>query len=322
MNDALLRVEGLSTYYYTDKGVVRAVDGVDLVVGENEVVGVVGESGCGKSTLAASVMRLLQPPAKIVKGSIFFRNVNLLELPEEEMRKLRGKKISMIFQNPASYLNPLLTVEEQMVESMTLHLGISKQEAASRAVNILEKLGISAPDTVIKYYPHQLSGGMKQRVMIGMAISCNPELVLADEPTTALDPTIQVQILEQLLELRKNLGLSMVVITHDLGVAKAICDKIYVMYAGKIVEEGKVGDVFNRPLHPYTYGLLESALSVYEKDRPAKFIDGAPPKLVEEIKGCYFANRCFNKVDRCLVEYPHPSFKNGRKVYCWNPVGD
>lgn len=320
MNNSVLRVEKLSTYFFTENGVVRAVDDVSLVVNENEVVGVVGESGCGKSTLATSIVRLVQPPGRIIKGSVLFKGLNLLELPEEKMRKIRGKRISMVFQNPASYLNPLLTIEEQMTEAMILHLGLSRNTAVERSIEILRRLGIFSPDTVIKYYPHQLSGGMKQRVMIGMAVSCDPELVIADEPTTALDPTIQVQILDLLLELRRSLGLSMIVITHDLGVARAVCDRIYVMYAGKIVEEGRVDEVFDRPLHPYTYGLMESALSIYDKDRPVKYVDGAPPKLVEELKGCYFANRCFKRVERCMVEFPNPSSKDGRTVYCWNPV--
>jgi len=321
MGEELLRIEGLRTYYFTVSGVVRAVDGVDVVIREEESVGLIGESGSGKSTLAFSILRIVPPPGRIVGGKILFKGRDLLKLNSEEIRKIRGKEIAMVFQDPSAYLNPVLRIEDQMTEGIILHEHISREEAARRAEEILRKLGIPSPKEVLRYYPHQLSGGMKQRVVIGMAIALNPSLLIADEPTTALDVTIQAQILQLLRELKEELKLSLLLITHDLGIAAEICDRIYIMYAGRICEVADVFKIYDDPLHPYSKKLLSSAVSIYERGKELQFISGEPPDLTKPMKGCPFAPRCEFSQEICFEKRPPPVSMGDRLVYCWLYAG-
>src|SRR3989475_3416262 len=259
MVERLLEVKGLKTYFFTDEGVVRAVDGIDLYINKGETLGIVGESGCGKSVTALSVMRLIpQPPGRIVEGEILYNGRNLLDLPPAQMRKIRGKEISMIFQEPMTSLNPVFTCGEQIAEALRVHEGLGRRDAMDKTVEMLKLVHISNAERRVKEYPHQLSGGMRQRIMIAMALSCNPKLLIADEPTTALDVTIQAQILELLNELKAKLGMAIMLITHDLGVVAEVADRVAVMYTGRIVEESPVEELFARPRHPYTEGLLRS----------------------------------------------------------------
>ena len=259
MAERLLEVTGLKTHFFTDEGVVRAVDGVDFYINKGETLGVVGESGCGKSVTALSIMRLIaQPPGRIVEGQILYNGRNLLDLPPAQMRKIRGKEIAMIFQEPMTSLNPVFTVGEQIAEAIRLHEGLGRRDAMDKTVEMLRIVHIPNAERRVKEYPHQLSGGMRQRIMIAMALSCNPKLLIADEPTTALDVTIQAQILELLNELKSKLGMAILLITHDMGVIAETAQRVVVMYAAKVVEEAPVGELFKEPLHPYTQGLLRS----------------------------------------------------------------
>jgi len=303
---ALLEVENLYTQFDTSAGMVRAVDGVSYTVNEGETVGIVGESGCGKSVNAMSILRLIpDPPGRIAGGSIRFAGRNLLTLNDEEIREVRGGQISMVFQEPMTSLNPVLTIGLQLCETMEIHLRLSPEEAQARAMELLGMVGISEPERRLKQYPHHLSGGMRQRVMIALALSCKPKLIIADEPTTALDVTIQAQILELMKDLTKRLGVALVVITHNLGVVARYADRVYVMYAGRIVESGTAQDIYHRPSHPYTLGLLRS---VPRMDRPRGErlipIDGHPPDLTREIRGCAYRPRCSFAVERCTEEAP------------------
>jgi oligopeptide/dipeptide ABC transporter ATP-binding protein len=304
--DALLDVRNLQTQFTTSGGVVRAVDGVSWDVRAGETVALVGESGCGKSVSALSVMRLVSAPAgRIVGGEIHFKGRDLLTLSEEEMRKTRGREIGMIFQEPMTSLNPVLTIGRQLTEPMEIHLGMTPAQARARAGEILGLVGIADAERRLRQYPHQFSGGMRQRIMIAMALSCNPALILADEPTTALDVTIQAQILELLRSLSRKLGAAMLIITHNLGVVARYADRVNVMYAGRIVERGTARELYANPRHPYTLGLLRSVPRL-DEPRRAKLdpIPGQPPDLTRLPPGCSFAPRCSFVVDHCRVERP------------------
>ena len=304
--DPLLDVRNLQTQFTTSGGVVRAVDGVSWDVRAGETVALVGESGCGKSVSALSVMRLVSAPAgRIVGGEIHFKGRDLLTLSEEEMRKTRGREIGMIFQEPMTSLNPVLTIGRQLTEPMEIHLGMTPAQARARAGEILGLVGIADAERRLRQYPHQFSGGMRQRIMIAMALSCNPALILADEPTTALDVTIQAQILELLRSLSRKLGAAMLIITHNLGVVARYAYRVNVMYAGRIVERGTARELYANPRHPYTLGLLRSVPRL-DEPRRAKLdpIPGQPPDLTRLPPGCSFAPRCSFVVDHCRVERP------------------
>jgi len=290
----LLDVVGLSTEFRTQDGVVRAVDDVSFRVHKGEILGIVGESGCGKSVTNLSILQLLAKPAgRIAGGSVRFDGRDLVTLPEKEMRRIRGNRIAMIFQDPMTSLNPYLTVEEQLAEVGMLHLHLTRREAVKRAVALLDRVGISDPERRIRSYPHEFSGGMRQRVMIAMALLCDPALLIADEPTTALDVTIQAQILELLDELRRERGMAIILVTHDLGVVAGLCDRILVMYAGRVVEEAPVRDLFARPLHPYTAALLRSVPRVAGAAHGRlAHIEGLPPRLDQPFTTCPFLPRC------------------------------
>jgi oligopeptide/dipeptide ABC transporter ATP-binding protein len=302
----LLDVGNLVTVFRTDAGVASAVDGVSFAIGEGATLGLVGESGCGKSVTSLSILRLLpQPPGEIVSGSsVRFRDRELLSLPEREMRKVRGNDIAMIFQEPMTSLNPVYTVGSQIAEAVRLHRRVGRREAMVRAVEMLRLVGIPAPDRRASDYPHQLSGGQRQRVMIAMALCCDPELLIADEPTTALDVTIQAQILDLLAELRERLGMALLLITHDLGVVAQVCDRVAVMYAGRIVEEGPVQRIFEDPRHPYTQGLLRAIPQLGRNADRLETIPGQVPSALAWPSGCRFRARCPFAWERCTEEPP------------------
>jgi oligopeptide/dipeptide ABC transporter ATP-binding protein len=317
----LLDVRSLKTQFATTGGIVRAVDDVSWDVSEGETVALVGESGCGKSVSALSIMRLIpQPGGRIVGGSVLFKGRDLLKLSDEEMRRVRGREIAMIFQEPMTSLNPVLTVGRQLTEALEIHLGMATPEARRRAGELLGMVGISDAERRLRQYPHQFSGGMRQRIMIAMALSCNPPLILADEPTTALDVTIQAQILELMRSLSRRLGAAMLIITHNLGVVARYADRVNVMYAGRIVERGTAKELYGNPRHPYTLGLLRSVPRL-DEPRPERLapIEGQPPDLTRLPTGCAFAPRCAFRVERCLVESPplRRIGSNGHVSACW-----
>jgi len=322
----VLDIDNLQTHFFTPGGVVRAVDGVSYNVKSGETLGVVGESGCGKSVTALSVLRLVaSPPGRIVGGAIHFDGKNLLDLSEPAMEAIRGNDISMIFQEPMTSLNPLLTIGRQIGESMVLHRGLSWREAMDEATEMLRRVHIPEPERRVHAYPHQLSGGMRQRAMIAMALSCNPKLLIADEPTTALDVTIQAQILELMRELQQKTGTAIVLITHDMGVVAENADRVVVMYAGRKVEEASADDLFDEPLHPYTQGLLGSVpnleVAAHLRKQRARLseIKGIVPSLTDLPQGCTFAPRCRFATDQCRAAYP--SFEErrpGHWVACWH----
>ncbi|MCL6601664.1 MAG: ABC transporter ATP-binding protein [Paenibacillus sp.] len=315
----ILKIEDLHTHFFTDRGEVPAVDGVDLYVNPGEVLGIVGESGCGKSVTSLSILKLVpNPPGKIVSGHIYFKGKDIVPLKEKEMRKIRGDAVSMIFQEPMTSLNPLFTVGQQIIETVRLHRGLSKKQAREHAIEMLRKVGIPRPEAIIDEYPHQLSGGMRQRVMIAMSISCSPELLIADEPTTALDVTIQAQILDLIRRLNEEQGTAVMLITHDLGVVAEMCHRVAVMYAGKVVEEGSVHDIFNNPLHPYTRGLIASVPRMDETRERLYSIPGNVPILSNDLKGCRFAPRCPNVMDICLQSIPQLTLQEeSHSCRCW-----
>ena len=302
----LLEVDDLATEFVTEGGTVKAVDGVSYDLEEGEVLGIVGESGCGKSVSALSIMRLIaDPPGKTVRGRVMFAGQDLLRLTDSEMRRIRGNRISMIFQEPMTSLNPVLSIERQLTETLELHLKMSGSKARERAVELLSMVGIPDPERRLRDYPHQLSGGMRQRVMIAMAISCNPRLIIADEPTTALDVTIQAQILELMQSLSKELGTALIIITHNLGVVARYADRVLVMYAGKIIETGNSQHIYHDSRHPYTLGLLNSVPRLDESMRATlNPIEGLPPDLIDMPEGCSFQPRCRYAIDRCSKEAP------------------
>jgi oligopeptide transport system ATP-binding protein len=316
----LLQIKDLRTHFFTEEGVVKAVDGVSYEVEEGEILGLVGESGCGKSVSALSILRLIpNPPGKIVGGEIWFEGQDLLKVDEDEIRHIRGNKIAMVFQEPMTSLNPVLTIGRQLTEAIELHLKYDKEQARKRAIELLEMVGIPEAPTRLNDYPHQFSGGMRQRVMIAMAMSCNPKLLLADEPTTALDVTIQAQILEIMARLCKEFGTAVIIITHNLGVVARYADRVNVMYAGKVIETASAAELYANPKHPYTVGLLKSVPRLDEtRKEKLEPIEGAPPDLVNLPKGCAFYPRCRWHVDRCLEEYP-PLMMVGERHFaaCW-----
>jgi peptide/nickel transport system ATP-binding protein len=306
MQDVLISIRDLKTNFYTYAGVVKALDGIDLDIYKGETIGLVGETGCGKSVTALSIIRLIQsPPGKIDAGSIIFDGKDLLKLPEKEMRQIRGNKISMIFQEPMTCFNPVITIGHQIAEVMVLHQRLDKKTAYIKAIEMLKFTGIPAPERVAKSHPHELSGGMLQRAMIAMALACKPQLLIADEPTTALDVTIEAQILELMRDLKTKTGASILMITHDLGVVADICDRIGVMYAGNIVELGDTNSIFFKPLHPYTKGLIGSIPKMNtEAGKRLEIIAGNVPNLIYPPSGCRFHPRCSSVMDICKKEKP------------------
>ncbi len=320
----LLAVDDLRTWFYTRDGIVRAVDGVSCAVYPGETLAVVGESGCGKSVTSLSILRLIaSPPGRIVSGRLLFEGRNLLELSEDAMRAIRGNEISMIFQEPMTSLNPVFTIGRQIAETLELHQGMDRRRATARAIEMLQLVKIPEPERRVRQYPHELSGGMRQRVMIAMALSCNPKLLIADEPTTALDVTIQAQILDLMRELKAQTGAAIILITHDLGVVAEMAQRVVVMYAGRKVEEAPVDALFARPLHPYTKGLLGSIPRLAEAAQAGARkrlveIPGMVPSLKEAVPGCLFAPRCPHATARCAAEYPPLEEKAmGHWVACW-----
>ncbi len=305
-NGTILSVKDLKTYFQTEDGIVKAVDGISFELEKGETLGIVGESGSGKSVTNLSVMRLIpEPPGKIVGGDIVFDGIDVRALPIEDVRKIRGKRIAMIFQDPMTSLNPFLKISTQLMEVTRLHLGHTKKEAYEHGVKMLETVGIPDPRSRMDGYPHELSGGMRQRVMIAMALSCDPELLIADEPTTALDVTIQAQILELIKDLKARMGTSVILITHDLGVVAGMTDKIIVMYAGKVFEQAPTKELFATPANPYTKGLLKSVPDpAHEQGEPLYQIPGLPPDVAHLPPGCPFAERCDRAEEMCRTEYP------------------
>lgn len=306
MSEPILKVKNLKTYFYTDNHVIPAVDGVDFTLEKGKILGIVGESGCGKSVTSMSILRLLpEKQAKIQPGSsVCFKGQELTEMKPKQLQKIRGEQIAMIFQDSMTSLNPVKTIEAQMVGMLRLHRYISKKEASTYAVEMLRKVGIPEPETRIKAYPHQLSGGMRQRVLIAMALSCNPEILIADEPTTALDVTIQQQILELIREIRDNLGTGVILITHDMGVVAEMADDILVMYCGNVVEQADAQSIFKNPRHPYTQALLKSIPRLDKEETRLNTIEGAVPNWNNMPKGCKLAPRCPLCMDRCRNELP------------------
>ena len=324
MTSPLLEIVDLKTWFYTRDGIVRAVDGVSFSVHAGETLAIVGESGCGKSVTSLSILRLIaSPPGRIVNGNVFFEGSDLLALSEAQMRSIRGNDISMIFQEPMSSLKPVLTIGRQIAESLELHRGLSARDAMHRAVDMLRLVNIPEAEQRVRGDPHQLSGGMRQRVMIAMALACDPRLLIADEPTTALDVTIQAQILNLMLDLKDKTGAAIVLITHDLGIVAETAQRVIVMYAGRKVEEAPVAPLFATPRHPYTLGLLGSIPRLDERHvrRPARLaeIPGTVPSLRDEPKGCIFEPRCAFATERCRAEYPPLELKAaGHYAACWH----
>lgn len=316
--DFVLKVNDLQTSFFTEKMEVKAVDGVTFAIPKGKTVGLVGESGSGKSISSLSILRLIKEPGKIVGGEILFNGKNLLDFTEEQMRKIRGNEISMIFQEPMTSLNPTLTIGQQIGEVYKVHQGMNKRQANKQAIEMLKLVGISSPEKRIKQYPYELSGGMRQRVMIAIALACNPDLLIADEPTTALDVTIQAQILSLMKDLQKQLGMSVLLITHDLGVVHETCDYVAVMYCGKIVEYADVKTIFSHPKHPYTIGLLNS-LPPHETDLEGDLpvIKGSVPSPENMPSGCRFAPRCPFASDVCQTLPPLTADEKGNQTRCW-----
>ncbi len=320
MTKPILKVENLTTQFFTYAGVVQAVRGVSFEIYPGEAVGLVGESGCGKSVTGLSIMRLIpNPPGKIVSGSVYLDKENLLEFSEKKMRNVRGNEISMIFQDPMTSLNPVFSIRYQLMEMLLLHQKITKKQAKEKAIKLLDMVHIKSPEEVINRYPHQLSGGMRQRVMAAIAISCDPKIIIADEPTTSLDVTIQAQILNLLTDLKTKLNSSIVLITHNLAVVAGLCSRVLVMYAGLIMEEGTDMQIYNGPMHPYTWGLMKAVPKINEEEKKRLMtIPGLPPDLLSPPEGCPFALRCDYAMHICFEKKP-PFFepKEGHKVACW-----
>ena len=315
----LVEFKNLKTYFYTEDGIVKAVNDVSFNVREGETIGIVGESGCGKSVTSMSLMRLIpNPPGKIVGGDILFEGKSVLKMTDEEMRELRGNKVSVIFQEPMTSLNPVFTIGDQISEAIILHQKISEAEALKKSIEMLKLVGIPRAEEIAASYPHELSGGMRQRAMIAMAVSCNPKLLIADEPTTALDVTIQAQILDIMRDLKTKLNTSIMLITHDLGVIAEMADYVVVMYAGKVVEEAPVLELFKNPMHPYTVGLLKSKPIINQESDRLYSIPGQVPNPIGMPDNCYFCQRCEKKIDKCSKSIPDLiEVKEGHKVACW-----
>jgi len=317
-DDTLINVLNLKTYFFTSEGVVKAVDGVDLEIRKGETVGLAGESGCGKSTLAYSITRLIPRPGRIIDGKIIFRGENLLEKSEREMRSIRGRKISMIFQEPTASLNPVFTAGDQIMEVIRLHQKVRRKEAWERMIEMLRLVRIPDPERVAKEYPFELSGGMQQRVMIAMALACRPELLIADEPTTSLDVTTQAQILELMRELKREINTSILYISHNLAVISQLCNMIGIMYAGDLVEFSDVATFFHKPMHPYTQKLLDAIPKVKQKTKRLEAISGFVPSLIDPPTGCKFHPRCHLAKESCSQEKPPLALVDeGHWVRCW-----
>jgi len=315
----LLEVKNLKTYFYTDDGVAKAVDDVSFKLDKGETLGLVGESGCGKSVSALSIMRLIpDPPGKIAGGEIYFKGKNILKLTERQMQEIRGNDIGMIFQEPMTSLNPVFTCGNQIEEAIMLHQNLSKEDAKVKVLEMLNLVGIPAPEQRYNEYPHQLSGGMRQRIMIAMALSCNPEILIADEPTTALDVTVQAQILELINKLQRELGMGVIMITHDLGVIAEVSNKVAVMYASKVAEYGNVDQIFYNPKHPYTIGLMNSIPKLNKAKDRLSTIEGSVPPPTHYPKGCHFCTRCTFAIDKCWNEEPQlKEVEPGHLTACW-----
>jgi len=322
MNQPILQVKNLKTYFKTENGIAHAVDDVSFNLNAGETLGIVGESGCGKSVTSLSIMRLIdQPPGFFAGGEILFKGENLLEMNDDQIRNIRGNKISMIFQEPMTSLNPVFTIGNQIIEAIQLHQKLDFEKSRKKAIEMLDLVGIPAPDQRIDEYPHQLSGGMRQRVMIAISLSCNPEILIADEPTTALDVTIQAQILELIQQLQNELNLAVIMITHDLGVISEICNRVIVMYAGQVVEQGTIKEIFKSPKHPYTNGLMKSIPIIGENKNTELYnIKGLVPNATEFPNGCHFHPRCEFVVNKCKEQLPNiESITNNSEhvVRCW-----
>ncbi|MEK4352110.1 dipeptide/oligopeptide/nickel ABC transporter ATP-binding protein [Paenibacillus odorifer] len=315
----LMNIDGLSTYFFTEEGKVKAVDDVSFRVREGETVCIVGESGCGKSVTAMSIMGLVEEPGgKVAHGKIDFQGEDLLQMDKNTLRAIRGNEIAMIFQEPMSSLNPVIKIGEQIMEPLIVHLKMNKKQARIRAIELIKQVGISRPEQIADSYPHELSGGMLQRIMIAIAIACSPKLLIADEPTTALDVTIQAQILDMLREIKDNSGMSILLITHDLGVVAEMADYVIVMYSGKIVEEGEVVELFNNPKHPYTKGLLKSKPVINQRQDELYSIPGQVPNPLELVPSCYFHDRCEHCMPVCVSQQPQlKEVASRQKVACW-----
>ncbi|MFD2628541.1 ABC transporter ATP-binding protein [Oceanobacillus kapialis] len=318
MSDNLLEVKNLHTHFFTENGVIPSVNGVSFSVKKGEIIGIVGESGCGKSVTSLSILQLINKPGKIVDGEIRFHDQDLTTFSEKEIRKIRGNKISMIFQEPLTSLNPVFTIGHQISEAIRLHQDVDKKEAKQRSISLLRKVGMANPERQYHAFPHLLSGGMRQRVMIAMALSCNPELLIADEPTTALDVTIQKQILKLMKNLSNELNTSIILITHDLGVIAEMVDRVVVMYGGEIVEENDVFNLFKNPKHPYTKGLLNSTPKIHQLKEKLQSIDGNVPTPDQLPTGCNFQDRCPFAMEKCREQSPNlVTSENGSSVRCW-----
>lgn len=321
MAKTLVEFKNLQTYFYTEDGIVKAVNDVSFKIKEGETIGIVGESGCGKSVTAMSLMRLIpNPPGKIVGGDIIFDGKSVLEMTEEELMEFRGDKVSVIFQEPMTSLNPVFTVGDQISEAIILHQKLSKSDARKKSIEMINLVGIPRADKIVDSYPHELSGGMRQRIMIAMALSCNPRLLIADEPTTALDVTIQAQILDLMKNLKEKLNTSIMLITHDLGVVAEMCEYVVVMYAGKVAEESTATDIYKNPMHPYTQGLLKSkpALNQDSDEKRLYSIPGQVPNPIGMPDYCYFCDRCEKAFDKCKKAIPPLiEVEPGHKVACW-----
>ncbi|MBS3679027.1 ABC transporter ATP-binding protein [Ornithinibacillus massiliensis] len=319
MSDEVLKIVDLHTHFFTDQGEIPAVDGVSITVHKGEVVGIVGESGCGKSVTSLSIMQLVpSPPGKIVGGSIYFKDEDLLKASKKRIKDIRGNEISMIFQEPMTSLDPLFTIGNQLREAIRIHQKVSKNKANQKSIEMLKLVGIPRAEEVMNEYPHQLSGGMRQRVMIAIAMSCDPEILIADEPTTALDVTIQAQILDLMKKLNKEKDTAILLITHDLGVVAEICDRVVVMYSGQVVEEGTTREILKDPTHPYTKGLIRSIPKLHEKNQKLYSIPGTVPKPKMGMNGCRFKDRCEFAFERCSTETPELfSLANNRSSRCF-----
>jgi oligopeptide/dipeptide ABC transporter ATP-binding protein len=318
MKEAILTVRDLKTYFFTRRGIVRAVDGIGFDLMKSECLCLVGESGCGKTVTALSILGLIDsPPGRIVSGEICYNRVNLLTCPPEQLRHIRGREIAIVFQDAQSALNPVFTIGDQIVEQIKLHLEVSGREAKAKAISLLEEVGIPSPEKVISYYPHQLSGGMKQRAMIAMGLSCVPQILIADEPTTAVDVTIKAQILDIFQRLKENRQMSLLFITHELGVVSEIGDRIVVMYAGRVAETATVSELLNEPKHPYTTGLIKCLPDIAREGERLESIPGTVPSLVNPPPGCLFNPRCDKAMAICRQEKPPPvTINEGHTVFC------
>ena len=320
LKSPLLKINNLQTQFKTSEGIIKAANNVSFEIYPGEIIGIVGESGCGKSVTALSIMQLIpKPHGEIKSGDIIYRDTNILNLKEKEMQKIRGKEISIIFQEPMTSLNPVLTIEKQLTEQMLLHLGLKYKEAYFKAIKLLEMIGMPDPKSILKKYPHNLSGGMRQRIMIAIAISCNPKLIIADEPTTSLDVTIQAQILETLKSICQTSDAALILITHNLGIIARYAKRVIVMYAGKIIEEGNSIDIYHSPKHPYTLGLLRSVPKLNTSyNTKLEAIPGNPPDLNNLPSGCSFQSRCFLANEKCKIEPPMTAVSEQHWSACWN----